>query len=83
MKFFGKYRGTVINNVDPMQIGRIQAQVPDVLGLVPSSWAMPCMPFTGKQMGMWKGKGGRAPLSTKGDPKAADGMSECEHGDDF
>ena len=23
--FYGKYRGTVINNVDPMQIGRIQA----------------------------------------------------------
>ena len=37
----------------------------------------------GKQMGMWKGNGGRAPLSTKGDPKAASGMSECEHGDDF
>ena len=30
--FFGKYRGTVINNVDPMQIGRIQAMVPDVAG---------------------------------------------------
>ena len=37
----------------------------------------------GKQMGMWKGKGGRAPLSTKGDPKGQDGMSECEHGSDF
>ncbi|WP_374409481.1 hypothetical protein [Hydrogenophaga sp.] len=37
----------------------------------------------GKQMGMWKGKGGRQPLSTKGDPKGSDGMSECEHGDDF
>jgi hypothetical protein len=37
----------------------------------------------GKQMGMWKGQAGRAPLSTKGDPKSRDGMSECEHGDDF
>jgi hypothetical protein len=37
----------------------------------------------GKQMGMWKGKGGRAPLSTKGDPKGQNGMSECEHGSDF
>jgi hypothetical protein len=27
-KFYGKYRGTVINNVDPMQIGRIQVMVP-------------------------------------------------------
>jgi|GEM_PF-4569021 hypothetical protein len=37
----------------------------------------------GKQMGMWKGKSGRQPLSTKGDPKSSDGMNECEHGDDF
>ena len=33
--FYGKYRGTVINNVDPLQIGRIQAIVPDVGGLDP------------------------------------------------
>ena len=48
---FGKYRGTVVNNVDPMQMGRIQAQVPDVLGPTPSSWAMPCAPAAGLQMG--------------------------------
>ena len=52
-KYFGKYRGMVINNVDPLQIGRLLVQVPDVLGPIPSSWAMPCLPFTGKQMGMW------------------------------
>ncbi len=52
-KFFGKYRGTVINNIDPLQTGRLLVQVPDVLGLIPSSWAMPCIPFSGKQMGMW------------------------------
>jgi uncharacterized protein involved in type VI secretion and phage assembly len=51
-KFFGKYRGTVINNVDPQQTGRILAQVPDVLGLSISSWCMPCMPFGGLQAGM-------------------------------
>lgn len=50
-QFFGKYRGTVVNNVDPMQIGRIQVIVPDVSGLIPTSWAMPCFSFTGKQMG--------------------------------
>ncbi len=50
-RFFGKYRGTVVNPVDPMQLGRIQALVPDVLGLIPSSWAMPCFPVTGKQYG--------------------------------
>lgn len=52
-KFYGKYRGTVLNNVDPMQIGRLQVQVPDVTGLAPASWAMPCVPFTGKQMGTY------------------------------
>ena len=32
-RFFGKYRGTVLNNVDPLQEGRIQVQVPDVTGI--------------------------------------------------
>ena len=52
-KFYGKYRGMVVNNIDPMQMGRIMVQVPDVLGPIPSSWAMPCFPVTGKQMGFW------------------------------
>jgi uncharacterized protein involved in type VI secretion and phage assembly len=52
-KFFGKYRGTVINNIDPMQMGRIQAIVPDVSNLVPTSWAMPCTPLAGIQNGMF------------------------------
>ena len=52
-KYFGKYRGTVLNNIDPMQMGRIQVQVADVAGLVPSSWAMPCVPFAGKQSGIF------------------------------
>jgi uncharacterized protein involved in type VI secretion and phage assembly len=50
-RFYGKYRGQVMINVDPNQLGRIIAQVPDVLGLTPSSWAMPCLPIAGKQMG--------------------------------
>ena len=50
-KFFGKYRGTVVNNVDPMRLGRIQVQVPDVLPL--SSWATPCVQFAGIQQGMF------------------------------
>jgi Type VI secretion system/phage-baseplate injector OB domain len=54
--FLGKYRGTVINNVDPMQLGRLLVEVPDVLGLVPSSWAVPCVPLagpTGPPMGIY------------------------------
>lgn len=51
--YYGKYRGTVVNNIDPMQIGRLMVQAPDVGGLVPGTWAMPCLPFSGKQMGAW------------------------------
>lgn len=52
-KYYGKYRGTVVNNLDPLQLGRIQAMVPDVFGLSVSSWAMPCVPIAGKQQGMF------------------------------
>ncbi|MCG8689351.1 MAG: phage baseplate assembly protein V [Desulfobacterales bacterium] len=52
-QYFGKYRGTVINNIDPMQRGRIMVQVPDVAGLTPGSWALPCVPIAGTQQGTW------------------------------
>jgi uncharacterized protein involved in type VI secretion and phage assembly len=52
-KYFGKYRGTVVNNVDPLQKGRIQVMVPDVSNVMLSSWATPCLPFGGMQMGMF------------------------------
>ena len=40
--YFGKYRATVINNIDPEMRGRLQVMVPDVLGLVPST----CLLYT-------------------------------------
>jgi uncharacterized protein involved in type VI secretion and phage assembly len=52
-KNYGKYRGTVLNNIDPLQKGRVQVQVPNVLGLGISSWAMPCVPIAGQQMGVY------------------------------
>ena len=52
-KYLGKFRGTVVQNVDPLQIGRIQVLVPDVSNLVPSTWAMPCLPAAGMQMGLY------------------------------
>jgi uncharacterized protein involved in type VI secretion and phage assembly len=52
-KYYGKYRGTVLNNVDLLQTGRLLVQVPDVLGLSTSSWAMPCVPMAGMQMGAY------------------------------
>ena len=52
-QYFGKYRGTVITNIDPLQIGRLMVQVPDVLGTSTSSWALPCVPFTGRGSGVY------------------------------
>ena len=51
-KYLGKYRGLVLNNIDPMQMNRLQVQVPDVGGLIPLTWAMPCVPVAGLQNGM-------------------------------
>lgn len=56
MSFIGKYRATVLNNVDPELRGRLMLTIPDVLGLVPSTWAEPCTPLagpTGPPMGVY------------------------------
>jgi Type VI secretion system/phage-baseplate injector OB domain len=50
-KFYGKYRGRVLDNIDPQQIGRVSVQVPDVPGMIPASWALPCVPAAGPQSG--------------------------------
>lgn len=55
-QFFGKYRGTVINNIDPEQRGRLMLMVPDVTHLIPSTWAEACVPLagpTGPPMGVY------------------------------
>lgn len=52
-KYYGKYRGVVVNNIDPMRIGRLQVIVPDVAAIVPMTWAMPCAPVGGIQMGLF------------------------------
>lgn len=54
--FLGKFRGTVLNNVDPETRGRLMLSIPDVLGVVPSTWAEPCTPLagpTGPPMGVY------------------------------
>ena len=51
-RFYGKYRGTVLLNLDPLGIGRIQASVPAVSSLLPTSWCMPCYPLAGKLQGI-------------------------------
>jgi hypothetical protein len=51
--YYGKYRGTVMNNIDPEFRGRLLVQVPDVFGINISSWALPCIPFGGLQSGAY------------------------------
>jgi uncharacterized protein involved in type VI secretion and phage assembly len=50
-QYFGKYRGKVTDNRDDQQMGRLKANVPDVLGIHESNWAMPCVAFAGGQSG--------------------------------
>lgn len=52
-QFFGKYRGKVENNVDPLFQGRVQVRVPAVLGEGRMSWAMPSVPYAGPQVGFF------------------------------
>jgi hypothetical protein len=52
-RYYGKYRGTVLNNIDPLQKGRLLVVVSDVSSLFPSTWAMPCVPLAGIQNGMF------------------------------
>jgi uncharacterized protein involved in type VI secretion and phage assembly len=51
--YYGKYRGVVTDNADPNSLGRIRAKVPDVLGENESGWAMPSVPYAGKQVGLF------------------------------
>jgi hypothetical protein len=51
-KFFGKYRGKVVENVDPLVLGRIMVEVPAVPA-VSETWAMPCVPYAGPQVGFY------------------------------
>jgi hypothetical protein len=51
--YYGKYRGKVENNLDPMMLGRVQVSVPAVLGEGTLSWAMPCVPYAGSGVGFF------------------------------
>ena len=52
-KFWGKYGGTVVNNLDTEGIGRIQVIAPAVSNIALSNWALPCYPIAGIQNGMY------------------------------
>jgi hypothetical protein len=50
---FGKYRGTVANNIDPTTRGRLQVSVPAVYGTNTLNWALPCVPYAGPSEGFF------------------------------
>lgn len=49
--FFGKYRGIVRDNADPLMLGRVTAEVRAVLGDQATGWALPCVPYAGEGEG--------------------------------
>jgi len=51
IQVFGKYRGIVTDNVDPLTKGRVQVASPAVLGEL-QLWALPCSPFAGRDVGL-------------------------------
>lgn len=52
-RYYGKYRGIVVNNVDPELRGRIIVSVPSVYGELPGPWALPAMPVTSLASGVF------------------------------
>jgi uncharacterized protein involved in type VI secretion and phage assembly len=52
-RFYGKYRAIVSNTDDPETLGRLRAQVPEVLQDVESPWALPCAAYAGPNQGLY------------------------------
>jgi len=52
-KFYGKYRGQVLDNLDILELGRLQVTAPLPLGTVLTAWAMPCVPYAGSGVGFY------------------------------
>ena len=50
--FFGKFRGRVVDNNDPLKIGRVKAMVPAISDME-LNWAMPCAPYAGPKVGFY------------------------------
>lgn len=51
-RYPGKYRGKVWDNLDPLELGRLQVTVPAVEGLR-LGWALPCVPYAGEGVGFY------------------------------
>lgn len=51
--YLGKFQGVVSRNEDPLHLGRVRARVPDVFGNEESGWALPAVPYAGKDVGFF------------------------------
>jgi Type VI secretion system/phage-baseplate injector OB domain len=52
-RFYGKFRGRIINNKDPSNLARIRALVPAVFGDQQTPWALPSVPYAGDGVGFY------------------------------
>jgi hypothetical protein len=52
-RHYGKHRGLVTDNADPLNRGRVRAKVPEVLQDIESGWALPSAPYAGDGVGVW------------------------------
>ena len=52
-KYWGKYRGLVVDRDDPEQLGRLKLKVPSVLGDAVTGWAWPALPYAGANLGFF------------------------------
>ena len=50
-RYWGKWRGIVVDNIDPLELNRLLVEVPAIPTLA-TSFAMPCAPYGGLQVGM-------------------------------
>ena len=51
-RYFGKYRGVLVDNQDPTNRGRLKVRIPAVIDEL-EVWAMPCVPYAGDGVGLY------------------------------
>jgi uncharacterized protein involved in type VI secretion and phage assembly len=52
-KYWGKYRGLVVDRDDPERLGRLKLRVPSLLADAVTGWAWPAAPYAGADVGFF------------------------------